>query len=70
MIDNPGYLETTSEVDAKLDKHGKTAKVLIIHVGSSSSGVGVSGVASFTFWKESNGKWMFVKMVDIRGMGS
>lgn len=70
MKENPSYIETTSEIDAKIDKFGRTAQIFINHCGNSDSGVGIPGVAVFTWWKAKSGKWLFVKMIDIRGMGS
>lgn len=70
LKENPGYFETTSEVDAKIDQYGKSAQVFVNHVASNGSGdVSIPGVAVFSWRKVKGGEWRFEKMVDIRGIG-
>jgi hypothetical protein len=68
LLENPDYLHTTSDIEAKVEpKHGRTASVFINHTGNLGD-MSIPGVAVFNWRKDKLGKWMFEKLVDMRGL--
>lgn len=64
----PDHYESTSYVEAQVDKSGKTANVYIHHeTHAHQSIVSIPGVVTFMWKRNKAGKWLFQKAVDVRG---